>query len=127
MLINKDLPIFGVCLGLQGLIEYFGGELQELSYPVHGKPSAITITETSQLFKDLNTPLTVGRYHSLHTTTAKVPAVFNTTAYTDDDIVMAIEHKTLPISAVQFHPESILSMGDNQGMVIIKNMMAYYT
>ena len=96
------IPIFGVCLGLQGIVEYFGGKLGQLDYPQHGKPAIVNILEKSPLFKGMQDKFNVGRYHSLYA--ENIPDELSVTARTDDGVVMAIEHKTLPIAAVQFHP-----------------------
>jgi anthranilate synthase len=117
----RNLPIFGVCLGLQALIEYFGGELGTLSYPMHGKPSDVGV-RGGKLFAGIPSPFVAGRYHSLHA--IKVPDVFDVTAVSDErDVVMAIEHKTLPIAAVQFHPESILTADGERGLQLVHNCM----
>ncbi|MBH0237577.1 anthranilate synthase component I [Methylobrevis albus] len=116
----RGTPIFGVCLGLQALTEAFGGELAQLDIPVHGKPSQISV-ETAGLFEGLPERIIVGRYHSLHAVRGKLPAAFRVTAETDDGVIMAIEHVDEPIAAVQFHPESIMSLGDEAGHRIIEN------
>jgi anthranilate synthase len=119
----RKLPIFGVCLGLQALIEYFGGELGVLSYPMHGKPSDITV-QGGRLFKGIPSPFVAGRYHSLHA--LRVPDELVVTALADEpNVVMALEHKTLPIAAVQFHPESILSADGDRGLAIVHNCIRY--
>ncbi|BBB89489.1 MAG TPA: anthranilate synthase component I [Methylomusa anaerophila] len=119
--IRKQIPIFGVCLGLQGIVEYFGGELGQLSYPQHGKSSLVKICHASHLWHGLPGEFKVGRYHSLYA--LNVPASLNVTAVDNDGIVMAIEHKDLPITAVQFHPESILTLEDNIGFKIVENIV----
>lgn len=121
--LRRNLPIFGVCLGLQALIEYFGGELSVLGYPMHGKPSDVTV-KGGQLFKNISSPFVAGRYHSLHA--SRVPEVFEVTAVADADVVMGIEHRTLPIAAVQFHPESILSADGERGLGIIHNCVRFF-
>ncbi len=119
-----DLPLFGVCLGLQAIAEYFGGRLEQLDEPVHGKPSEVTVLGGA-LFGGLPKRFRVGRYHSLHAARAALPAaLLAVTAETDDGVVMALEHRERPIAAVQFHPESILSLDDDIGMRLIENMMA---
>jgi anthranilate synthase len=115
----RNLPIFGVCLGLQAMIEHFGGSLGVLDYPMHGKPSEIRVVG-GKLFEGLGSSFLAGRYHSLHAT--KVPDVLEITAVGGDpEVVMAIEHKTLPVAAVQFHPESILSADGERGLAIVHN------
>ncbi|EFM12368.1 anthranilate synthase [Paenibacillus curdlanolyticus YK9] len=119
---RRNIPILGVCLGLQGIVEYFGGQLSLLSYPQHGKSSEVKITSKSAMFKDMPDRFVVGRYHSLYA--SRIPDCLQVIAETvDDRIVMAIEHKELPIFAVQFHPESILSLGNGTGMTIIRNII----
>ncbi len=125
---RRNIPVFGVCLGLQGIVEAFGGELGVLDYPQHGKPSKINVTESnSVVFKDLPESFTVGRYHSLYALPEKFPQDLKITAMSEDDVIMAIEHKTLPISAVQFHPESIMSLVGEVGLAMIKNVVYKYT
>jgi anthranilate synthase len=120
--LERKLPIFGVCLGLQALVEHFGGELGVLSYPMHGKPSAVEVLG-GKLFDGIDSPFVAGRYHSLHG--VRIPEVFEVTAVAGDGgeprVVMAIEHKTLPIAAVQFHPESILTADGDRGLAIVHN------
>ena len=127
LVLAKELPLFGVCLGLQAVAEYFGGSLDQLAEPVHGKPSEVTVLGGA-LFRGLPGCFRVGRYHSLHARRASLPDdLLNVTAETDDGVVMALEHRARPIAAVQFHPESILSLDDGIGMRLIENMMAALT
>ena len=119
----RGLPIFGVCLGLQALTEAYGGELAQLAIPMHGKPSPVSFTEGSMLFEGLASPVTVGRYHSLHARRDKLPAGFQITSQTDDGVIMAIEHESEPVAAVQFHPESIMSLDQDAGHRIIQNVV----
>lgn len=90
----RAIPIFGVCLGLQGLVEYFGGELQELAYPMHGKQSDVCHDE-SEIFAGIASPFAAGRYHSLVAKT--VPECLTVTAKTEDGSIMAIQHASLPM------------------------------
>mmetsp|Transcript_33236 Transcript_33236/g.80402 ORF Transcript_33236/g.80402 Transcript_33236/m.80402 type:complete len:928 (+) Transcript_33236:119-2902(+) len=128
LLEENGIPGFGVCLGLQGMVEHFGGELGVLGYPMHGKPSPITLTETGQssdsIFSGLPDTFEVARYHSLHGLRDKLPPCLDTTALTEDGIVMGIQHATLPYAAVQFHPESILT-SPAHGMTILKNALRF--
>lgn len=119
----RALPIFGVCLGLQALAEGLGGELGQLDVPMHGKPSPISILGNSLLFAGLKSPVIVGRYHSLYAKKDKLPKEFRITAETEDGVVMAIEHELEPIAAVQFHPESIMSLDQDGGHKIIENVI----
>ena len=127
LVLAKELPLFGVCLGLQAVAEYFGGSLDQLAEPVHGKPSEVTVLGGA-LFRGLPRCFRVGRYHSLHARRASLPGdLLSVTAETDDGVIMALEHRARPIAAVQFHPESILSLDDGIGMRLIENMMAALT
>lgn len=110
------LPILGVCLGHQALVQYFGGSISHAPQVMHGKPSRITHSGT-ELFEGLENPLQVGRYHSLCAIT--MPDCMTVTAEFEG-IVMGANHKTLPIYGVQFHPESILTP---TGGRIIENML----
>ena len=104
LLVGRAVPIFGVCLGLQGIVEYFGGALDVLGIPCHGKPSLVRVLG-GRLLRGLPPEFTVGRYHSLHARRSGLPASLRVTAETADGVVMAVEHAELPIAAVQFHPE----------------------
>ncbi|WP_237155000.1 anthranilate synthase component I [Oryzibacter oryziterrae] len=118
---DMGLPVFGVCLGLQAMVETYGGELGQLTIPVHGKPSEVAVARNSILFNGLPDRVIVGRYHSLHALKGKLPDDFAITAETDDGVIMAVEHKTEPLAAVQFHPESIMSLSDDAGHKIVEN------
>jgi anthranilate synthase len=122
---SRDLPIFGVCLGLQALAEAYGGELRQLHIPMHGKPSRIRISKPGIIFSGLPKEVTVGRYHSIFADPVRLPDGFVVTAETEDGIIMAFEHRKEPIAAVQFHPESIMTLGHNAGMRIIENIVAH--
>ncbi len=118
--LERDVPIFGVCLGLQGIVEYFGGELRQSPTPMHGKQSAVA-HENTELFSELPESFQAGRYHSLVADT--VPDCLKVTAQTADAVVMAVEHAELPIWAVQFHPESIMSLQNGDGPRLIQNLL----
>ncbi len=121
----RDLPIFGVCLGLQALAEAYGGELRQLHIPVHGKPSRIRVSTPGIIFSGLPKEVTVGRYHSIFADPVRLPEDFVVTAETEDGVIMAFEHRKEPVAAVQFHPESIMTLGQNAGMRIIENIVAH--
>ena len=119
--VKLGVPVFGVCLGLQAVVEYFGGELGQLETPMHGKPSLVQVLG-GQLFTDLPTEFRAGRYHSLFARRERVPEELEVTAISaDDEVVMAVEHRELPICAVQFHPESIMSFDEEIGFRLISN------
>ncbi|XXR93510.1 anthranilate synthase component I [Sorangium sp. So ce406] len=119
-LLERRLPVFGVCLGLQGMVEHFGGKLGILDYPMHGKASKVRVLG-GRLFEGLPREFHAGRYHSLYALRDALPPSLKITAETEDGVVMAIEHAELPIAAVQFHPESILSQDDNVGLRLVRN------
>ena len=121
--LERDLPMFGVCLGLQGLVEYFGGTLRQLDLPMHGKPSTITV-EGGRLFEGLSESFRAGRYHSLCAVAENVPDCLTVNARSDDGVVMGIEHRDLPIAAVQFHPESLLSWDGEAGLNLVRAVVS---
>jgi anthranilate synthase len=116
------VPVFGVCLGLQGIVEAFGGELGVLPYPVHGKPSIIRHRGTG-VFEGLPEEIEVGRYHSLYALPESLPACLEVTAQTETGIIMGLRHRDLPIEAVQFHPESILTAREDAGLILMRNAL----
>jgi anthranilate synthase len=118
LVVGQSVPVFGVCLGLQGIVEYFGGALDVLAVPFHGKPSLVRVLG-GRLLQGLPAEFAVGRYHSLHARRSTLPPALSVTAETADGVVMAIEHVELPIAAVQFHPESVMTLRDEIGMPII--------
>lgn len=122
---QRDLPIFGVCLGLQALAEAYGGELRQLHIPMHGKPSRIRVSKPGVIFSGLPKEVTVGRYHSIFADPVRLPDDFLVTAETEDGVIMAFEHRKEPVAAVQFHPESIMTLGQNAGMRMIENVVAH--
>ena len=103
--VRLGVPVFGVCLGLQGIVEAFGGELGVLDYPMHGKPSLVRHRGVG-VFEGLPEEFQVGRYHSLYARRETFPACLEVTAETEDGVIMGVRHRELPIEAVQFHPES---------------------
>jgi len=121
----RDLPVFGVCLGLQALAEAYGGTLRQLDVPMHGKASRIHVSRPGIVFSGLPEDVTVGRYHSLFADKASLPDGFEVTATSEDGTIMAIEHRSEPVAAVQFHPESIMSLGHDAGMRMIENVVVH--
>lgn len=124
--VDRGLPLFGVCLGLQAIGEAFGGALEVMPLPRHGKPSEIRVAaRETPLFQGLPEHFTVGRYHSLRIVPVTLPDDLEVTAVADDDdTIMAIQHRRLPIAAVQFHPESIMSAAGGAGMRLVENAVA---
>jgi anthranilate synthase len=118
----RGLPVFGVCLGLQGLVEHAGGELGILDPPMHGKPSPIHVVG-GRLFEGLPKVFTAGRYHSLYARRETLPPTLCVTAESEDGVVMAVEHAELPLAGVQFHPESIMTLGEDVGLRLIRNVV----
>ena len=120
--VRLGVPVFGVCLGLQGIVEAFGGTLGVLDYPMHGKPSTVRNRGVG-VFAGLPEEFQVGRYHSLFARRETFPACLEITAETEDGVIMAVRHRQLPIEAVQFHPESILTAEGDHGLKLMENAM----
>lgn len=117
---HRDIPIFGVCLGQQIIGQVLGGSVVRAEKPMHGKTSRIHHTEKS-VFQGLPNPLEIMRYHSLLLERKTLPDGLEITAETEFGEIMAVAHKQFPLTAVQFHPESILSQaGEN----MVKNWLA---
>ena len=102
------LPILGVCLGHQSIVQQHGGEIVRAARLMHGKTSMVT-HDGGTIFKGLPNPFEVGRYHSLCAEADSLPDDLVVTARTDRGEIMGVRHKTLPIEGVQFHPESVLT------------------
>ena len=115
----KIIPIFGVCLGLQSIGQAFGGKVVRAPQPMHGKVSTVSHTGHS-MFAEIPTPFTATRYHSLVVERDTLPAELEITAESDDGLIMGLAHRTLPITSVQFHPESIASQ---YGHRILRNFL----
>lgn len=114
-----EVPIFGVCLGLQAMGQAFGGRVVRAPLPMHGKVS--TIHHGGQtVFRGINGPFRATRYHSLVVERDGFPADLAITAESEDGLVMGLSHKSLPVHGVQFHPESIQS---EHGLLILKNFL----
>jgi anthranilate synthase len=123
----RRIPAFGVCLGLQAMIEHSGGTLSLLTSPSHGKPGTVRVLG-GELLAGLPTAFTAGRYHSLHATADQVGPGFTVTALTSDpaaaaDVVMAIEDPVGKRWGVQFHPESILTASGDAGRRVVANVL----
>ena len=118
----RGLPAFGVCLGLQAMVEHAGGALSLLPEPAHGKPGLVRVSGGS-LLAGLPAEFTAGRYHSLYAPPGEVRGGFTVTAATPDGVVMAIEDEPAGRWAVQFHPESILTASGRAGHQVIRNVL----
>ncbi|MDD2374292.1 MAG: aminodeoxychorismate/anthranilate synthase component II [Eubacteriales bacterium] len=122
---HNSIPMLGICLGHQALAESFGASIVEAKKPYHGKSSAITLTAQAKncpILRNLPRQINAGRYHSLTVDQRTLPACFDITSLSDDDQqIMSISHRTLPLYGLQFHPESILS---DFGSTIFKNFLA---
>jgi anthranilate synthase len=120
----RGLPAFGVCLGLQAMVEHAGGELALLPSPAHGKPGTVLRTGPDDgLLAGLPADFIAARYHSLHAVPGQVKGGFTVTAVTPDGAVMAIEDRAAARWAVQFHPESILTAAGGTGRQVITNVL----
>lgn len=121
-LVSLGIPQFGVCLGLQGIVEAFGGKLSLLNKPRQGKCWTLTHGGVG-LFNGIPSPCEVGAYHALYADNDSIPDCLEVLARNEDGIIMAVRHRELPVSAVQFHPESILSMKKGIGFRLITNLI----
>ena len=117
---GKTIPLFGVCLGHQGITHVFGGDVIKAPNIMHGKTSEMIHDQTG-LFENISSPCTAMRYHSLVSDPKTFPTCLHITAQTDDGIIMALQHSQFPIYGVQFHPESI---GSPEGKQMIQNFLA---
>jgi anthranilate synthase component II len=116
---SPEIPILGVCLGHQAIGQAFGGKVVRAPVPVHGKLSEVRHTGGS-VFRGINAPFKATRYHSLVVDRKSFPHDLTVTAEADDDLVMGLAHKNLPVHGVQFHPESIAS---EHGYLILQNFL----
>jgi anthranilate synthase/aminodeoxychorismate synthase-like glutamine amidotransferase len=113
------IPIFGVCLGHQSLVEVFGGRVVRASRLMHGKVSPVR-HDGKGVFLGMAQNFQAGRYHSLIAESSSVPEVLEVTAHTAEGEIMGVRHRTLPIEGVQFHPESVLTP---EGPVLMGNFL----
>jgi anthranilate synthase component 2 len=113
------IPILGVCLGHQAIAQAFGARIIGAKKIMHGKTSQIFHTNCG-VFRDIPSPFSATRYHSLVVERATLSLDFDVTAWTDDEEIMGIKHRTLPLEGVQFHPEAILT---EHGMHLLRNFI----
>jgi para-aminobenzoate synthetase component II len=116
------IPIFGVCLGHQAIAQVFGGKVVRADRLMHGKTSPI-FHDGRTVFANIPSPFTATRYHSLIVEKETLPDCFEISAWTEENEIMAIRHKTLPVEGVQFHPESIMT---SHGMKLLENFIQTY-
>jgi para-aminobenzoate synthetase component II len=116
------IPIFGVCLGHQAIAQAFGGKIVRADRLMHGKTSQV-FHDGKTIFRGIPSPFTATRYHSLIVEKETLPDCFEISAWTEENEIMAIRHKTLPVEGVQFHPESIMT---SHGMQLLKNFIEIY-
>jgi para-aminobenzoate synthetase component 2 len=116
------IPIFGVCLGHQAIAQAFGGKIVRADRLMHGKTSQV-FHDGKTIFSGIPSPFTATRYHSLIVEKETLPDCFEISAWTEENEIMAIRHKTLPVEGVQFHPESIMT---SHGMQLLKNFIEIY-
>jgi anthranilate synthase component 2/para-aminobenzoate synthetase component 2 len=110
---EKEIPILGVCLGHQSLVQHFGGSIISAARLMHGKTSLVS-HDGKSLFTGLSQPCEVGRYHSLAADRELIPAALEVSARTEGGEIMGVRHRQLPIEGVQFHPESVLTPEGDQ-------------
>ncbi|MEZ0481434.1 aminodeoxychorismate/anthranilate synthase component II [Planococcus sp. SSTMD024] len=106
--LSGNVPILGVCLGHQSIVEFYGGNVRKGAQPVHGKVSEVAHSGQG-VFAGLASPTPVVRYHSLVADRATLPGILEVTATAEDGSIMGVRHKELPVEGIQFHPESILT------------------
>lgn len=119
--LGPTVPVLGVCLGMQGIGEVFGGRVIHAPELMHGKTSTVHHNGTG-VFEDVEQDFVATRYHSLVVDPDAIPDTLTVTAHSTDGIVMGLRHKQHPITGVQFHPESILT---TEGPKIVKNWVAH--
>lgn len=119
---KERIPLLGVCLGHQGIAYYFGAEIEHAPVIMHGKTSMV-YHDKKTIFKNLRSPLKVGRYHSLIVSNKKFPSELEISARTAIGEIMALRHKIYMVEGVQFHPESVLTP---QGKMIVENFIEEY-
>jgi anthranilate synthase/aminodeoxychorismate synthase-like glutamine amidotransferase len=115
--LGREIPTLGVCLGHQAIVVAFGGKVDLAPEPRHGKTSEVS-HDGQGIFRDLPSPFTATRYHSL--AAVQVPEELEVCAQSEDGVVMAVRHRRLPISGVQFHPESVLTA---EGPAMLANFL----
>lgn len=116
----KHKPILGICLGHQAIAEVFGGKLINLKEPRHGYRTNLSRIKPCKLFREIPSNLQVGLYHSWVVDETNFPEELEVTAYSEDGLIMGLQHKELPVYGVQFHPESFMT---EHGLKLIQNFL----
>jgi len=120
--VKNKKPVLGVCLGFQAIVEYFGGELENMREVLHGRVGRMVLSEQydmkNGLFENVQFPCEVAHYHSWVAKEGSLPQVLMVEARTEQGMILALRHKSLPISGFQFHPESVLTP---DGRVMLNN------
>lgn len=119
---HTQKPIFGICLGMQAIAEFFGGKLYNQAVVKHGVSEWIDVTKTCKLYTGLEKQITVGLYHSWAASLDENEVLFPT-SFSKSKVLMSLEHKHYPIAGVQYHPESIMT---KNGLEILGNFLKYY-
>ena len=120
--LKGEFPILGVCLGHQAICEVFGAKICHAKQLMHGKQSVVTIDNENPIFMGLDKQIPVARYHSLAVKEETLPEELIVTARSEDNEIMAMEHREYPIFGFQFHPESVMTP---QGLQMIENFIDY--
>ena len=116
---HKELPMLGICLGHQALAEFFGASVQKAIRPMHGKISEIVVNRSDAIFKDIPLSFKAVRYHSL--VVSQLPEVLEPLAHTkEEDEIMVLKHRYLPIYGIQYHPEAALT---EYGKKVLQNWL----
>jgi anthranilate synthase component 2 len=122
--VKNKMPVLGVCLGFQAIVEYFGGELENMREVLHGRVGRMILSEQydkkNGLFENVQFPCEVAHYHSWVAKEETLPQVLMVEARTEQGMILALRHKSLPISGFQFHPESVLTP---DGRVMLSNWL----
>ncbi|MEZ4800005.1 MAG: aminodeoxychorismate/anthranilate synthase component II [Flavobacteriales bacterium] len=105
--LDGSIPVLGVCLGLQGIVERFGGTLRNLEEVIHGQATSCIQENEDVLFEGISSPFQIGHYHSW--VANEIPSCLEVTSRNEEGLIMSVRHKEWPIHAVQFHPESVLT------------------
>ena len=124
--LGNKIPILGVCLGHQAICEVYGATVTYAKQLFHGKQSVVKLIKDSKIFRGLGKEIKVARYHSLAAKKETIPEKLLVTAVTEDDEIMAVEHKIYPVYGLQFHPESIMTPEGKQILEKFLELPVYF-